>query len=107
MIIVKYKVICIKTKCYIIVLKIAETKNKYQSAKIYTIRCYIEPYFIYIGTCCQPLHKVWYQHKHNVDSFSPKNQESDLNEEIKELGFDKFYIELYKTCKCENKEELN
>jgi Ca2+-dependent lipid-binding protein len=80
--------------------------NKYNHGKIYTIRCSEDNDLIYIGSSIQPLHKRWHQHKERIYNQNDKEYNKLLYIKIRELGIDKFYIELYENFKCENKEEL-
>ena len=80
--------------------------NKYNNSKIYTIRCTDNNNLIYVGATTQPLYKRWYQHKKVCFYNNVKNINILLYIKIRELGLNKFYIELYENFKCNNKEEL-
>jgi len=77
--------------------------NKYQNGKIYTIRCYDDKNLIYVGSTTQPLYKRFFQHKRD----SVVHSERPLYTKINEVGFDRFYIELFELYSCNSKEELN
>jgi hypothetical protein len=79
--------------------------NKYNNGKIYTLRCYDDVNLIYVGSTTQPLHKRWHAHKNSFNK--DKNQNRLLCIKMKEIGIDKFYIELHETFSCNSKEELN
>ncbi len=79
--------------------------NKYNNGKIYTLRCYDDVNLIYVGSTTQPLHKRWHAHKNSFNK--DKNQNRLLCIKMKEIGIDKFYIELYELYTCNSKEELN
>ena len=77
--------------------------NNYQYGKIYSLRYYPNPEYIYIGSTKQPLYKRLYGHKYDSltkDSLIYKTMRAtnDINN---------WYIELYETFPCNNKEELN
>ena len=77
--------------------------NKYHNGKIYTIRCKDDDNLIYVGSSCLPLHKRFYDHKQKMKKDKYKNVL--LYIKMKDIGIDKFYIELYEMYKCETKEE--
>ncbi len=76
--------------------------NKYNNGKIYTIRCREENNLIYVGSTVQPLYKRWYQHKTTYNNENSKEYNKLLYTKMRELGIDKFYIELYENFNCEN-----
>ena len=77
--------------------------NKYNNGKIYTIRCHDDKNLIYVGSTTQPLYKRFFQHKRDAIIHSKRAMYSKINE----IGFDRFYIELYEPYSCNTKEELN
>ena len=80
--------------------------NKYNNGKIYTIRCTDNNNLIYVGSTTQPLYKRWYEHKQLYNK-EGKQYNKLLYIKMRELGFDKFYIELYENINCENIEQLH
>jgi hypothetical protein len=76
----------------------------YSKGKIYTIRCRDDPSLIYVGSTAQTLSQRWAEHKRSVRE--DKYNSSQLYNKMKELGCDKFYIELYEDFKCERREQL-
>ena len=80
--------------------------NKYNNGKIYTIRCTDNNNLIYVGSTTQPLYKRWYEHK-QIYNKEGKQYNKLLYIKMRELGFDKFYIELYENINCENIEQLH
>ena len=80
--------------------------NKYNNGKIYTIRCTDNNNLIYVGSTIQPLYKRWYEHKQLYNK-EGKQYNKLLYIKMRELGFDKFYIELYENINCENIEQLH
>ena len=77
--------------------------NKYNNGKIYTIRCHDDKDLIYVGSTTQPLYKRFYEHKRDSIVHTKRAIYSKMNE----IGFDRFYIELYELYSCNSKEELN
>ena len=77
--------------------------NKYNNGKIYTIRCHDDNTLIYVGSTTQPLYKRFFQHKRDSITYNKRTMYSKINE----IGFDRFYIELYELYPCNSKEELN
>ena len=80
--------------------------NKYENGKIYTIRCRTDSSLIYVGSTIQSLCKRFYEHKKCCKNENNKNHNMLLYQVIREKGLENFYIELYKECPCENKEQL-
>ena len=80
--------------------------NKYSNGKIYTIRCHDDQNLIYVGSTIQPLYKRWHQHKLRSQCETDKEYHKYIYTKIRELGIDKFYIELYENFECKSKEEL-
>jgi hypothetical protein len=81
--------------------------NKYNNGKIYAIRCMDDNKLIYIGSTIQPLHKRWCDHKLKCRSDNYKEYNKLLYIKMREVGMDRFYIELYVDFPCERREELN
>lgn len=80
----------------------------YSKGVIYTIRYRNDDSLIYVGSTIQPLYKRWHQHKNTC--FDDKNKKYDCNiyQKIRETNdIDNWYIELYESFPCANKEELN
>ena len=77
--------------------------NKYQNAKIYTIRSHQTDKY-YIGSTCSPLHKRLYEHKLDFKRFKAGKYHHVSSFEI--IKYDDCYIELYEAFKCENRNEL-
>ena len=77
--------------------------NKYQKGKIYAVRN-TDDDDIYIGSTTQFLSKRLYDHK--VNSTDTTNN-SLLYVKMREVGPNKFYIELIENYPCINREELN
>ena len=80
--------------------------NKYNNGKIYTIRCTDNNNLIYVGSTTQPLYKRWYEHK-QIYNKEGKQYNKLLYIKMRELGVDKFYIELYENINCQNIEQLH
>jgi hypothetical protein len=81
--------------------------NKYNNDKIYTIRCTDDNNLIYVGSTIQPLHKRWNDHKKRYNKESSEEYFKLLYVQMREIGIDNFYIELYEDFPCERKEQLN
>jgi hypothetical protein len=79
----------------------------YNKGKIYTIRCREDPSLIYVGSTTQPLSQRWTDHKSKCNNEKSKEYNRLLYKNMRELGQDKFYIELHEYYPCENKEQLN
>ena len=56
---------------------------------------------IYVGSTCQLLSKRFYEHKKKIDV-----QHFDFYKRMRDIGKDKFYIELIELYPCSHKEEL-
>ena len=80
--------------------------NKYNNGKIYTVRFQDDVNLVYVGSTIQPLYKRWHQHKIKSSCDSAKEFNKILYVKIREFGYEKFYIELYENCPCNNIEEL-
>ena len=76
----------------------------YANAKIYTIRCITDENLIYVGSTTQTLSQRWTDHKQHSTHANKQNRA--LYKKINEIGFDKFYIELYLEYPCTNKSQL-
>jgi len=72
----------------------------YQNGKIYTIRSRTDNSLIYVGSTTQTLAQRLGQHKSKSYKDS-RNLYKIINNE-----WEKWYIELYEECPCENKEQL-
>ena len=79
------------------------TDNRYSNSKIYKIVNENTGMF-YIGSTCLPLHKRFYQHKHN--SKKDKHKNIKLYKYFTEPTFDDFKIVLVEEFNLENKEQL-
>jgi hypothetical protein len=69
------------------------TDNKYQNGKIYTIRNKNVDTLIYVGSTVQPLHKRFYEHKHNAYNEKSKDYNKLLFQKIRETNIEDWYIE--------------
>ena len=78
--------------------------NRYENAKIYTIRCHSKPDLIYVGSTCMPLSKRLHGHKRRYDFWLNHGQRYISSIEI--LKNDNYYIELYEDYPCNSKNEL-
>jgi len=76
---------------------------EYKNGRIYKILNYIDD-DIYVGSTCQPLSKRIA--KHRTDRNNNTKAHRALYTKMRELGVDKFYIELIEECPCDNKEQL-
>ncbi len=79
----------------------------YNKGKIYTIRCRDDTSLIYVGSTTQRLSQRWTDHKSNCNNQNNKEYNKTLYVKIREVGQDRFYIELYQDHPCEKKEQLN
>ena len=75
----------------------------YKNGKIYKILNTVNDE-CYIGSTCQKLSQRLAKHRSVMNSRNKKNRR--LYEAMREIGADKFYIELVKECPCENVEQL-
>ena len=75
---------------------------KYQDGKIYKI-LNSENDDVYIGSTCQKLSKRMTNHRTRAQS----NVNNLLYQKMREIGINKFYIELIENYPCENLEQLN
>lgn len=75
----------------------------YSKGQIYTIRNRNDETKIYVGSSIQPIYKRLYQHKH--DSKLEKYRNMKLYIEVNN-DWSNWYIELYETYPCNNKNEL-
>ena len=83
--------------------EIQQKPNKYNNARIYSIRNYIDD-DIYIGSTTQSLVKRFSEHKRELNKTKMKKYK--LYYKFLELGIDNFYIELVQEVNCENREQL-
>ena len=72
----------------------------YKNGKIYQILNIIND-DVYVGSTTQPLCKRLFKHKSDT-----KVRDGNIHKLIRELGEDKFYIELIESYPCNNREEL-
>ena len=72
----------------------------YMNGKIYQILNSVNNE-IYVGSTCQLLSKRFYEHKKNSDRLN-----CDFYKLMRDIGKDKFYIELIELYPCNHKEEL-
>ena len=72
----------------------------YKNGKIYQILNNVND-DVYVGSTTQPLCKRLYKHKADT-----KVRDCNIHKLIRELGEDKFYIELIESYPCNNREEL-
>ncbi len=70
-------------------------------------RCKDDNHFKYVGSTIQPLYKRWNDYKTKCNNETSKHYNRYLYVKMRELGINKFYIELYEDCSCKNKEKLN
>lgn len=73
----------------------------YSQGKIYTIRCKVNTFLIYVGSTTQSLSQRWGGHKKD----SLRKPQIILYTNIKN-DWDNWYIELYEKFPCGSKEEL-
>ena len=73
----------------------------YSKGKIYILRNTVNG-VVYVGSTCQTLSQRFNNHK--ADS---KRNHNKLHEGMKEVGIDKFYIELLEDFPCERREQLD
>lgn len=73
----------------------------YSKSKIYTIRSKNHTNLIYVGSTTQPLSKRWGEHK-------GRSKKHPLRQLYKTINgkWDDWYIELYQSYPCNNREEL-
>ena len=71
----------------------------YSKGKIYTIRCRNDPTLIYVGSTIQPLSHRLGSHKYKASKY-PDRWYSIIKD------WNDWYIELYESYPCNNKEEL-
>ena len=75
---------------------------KYQDGKIYRI-LNTESDDVYVGSTCQKLSKRMTNHRTDAN----RGINSALYQQMREIGIDRFYIELIETFPCESLEQLN
>ena len=73
----------------------------YSKSKIYTIRNQNDTSLIYVGSTTQPLSKRWGEHKNDSKLCPLRKLYRIINGE-----WDDWYIELYQSYPCNNREEL-
>jgi len=78
-------------------------KKDFQNGKIYQILNTVDTE-IYVGSTCQPLSKRMATHRGSANSSEKKDKL--LYTHVKNIGIDKFYIELIEEYPCENIEQL-
>ena len=76
--------------------------NKYNTGKVYTIRCKTDDTLMYVGSTTQPLCRRLAGHKTDNKKYPNSLLYSTINN-----NWDNFFIELYEEYPCENKEQLN
>ena len=86
---------------YINRIKTNKPEMVYKNCKIYQILNNSNSE-VYVGSTTQPLCKIMYEHK-----MCSKYQNCMFYKMMKEIGHDKFYIELIELYPCNSKEELN
>ena len=80
----------------------------YSKGKVYSIRCRTDTTLIYIGSTINPLYKRWGDHKSRGNNIYGKHYNLYLYTTIRNNGgFSNFYIELYESYSCGNKEQLH
>ena len=78
-------------------------KNKdYSTGKIYAIRNSVND-IIYIGSTTQALSRRMACHRGKANA----QTERKLYQNMRDIGIDKFYIELLELCPCKSQEQLN
>ena len=78
------------------------TSKDYKNGKIYCIRNTIDDN-IYVGSTCQPLSKRMAKHRGCMNEI---RRNTKLYIKMRDIGVDKFYIELIEECPCDNLEQL-
>ena len=78
--------------------------DKYQNAKIYSIRSH-QTDKVYIGSTCSPLAKRLYEHRKKYERY--KSEKYDYVTSFEILKFDDHYIELVEEYPCQNKFQLH
>ena len=80
-------------------------QNRFNNARIYTIRCKTDDTLIYVGSTIQVLSKRWHDHKLKCNN--EKHKDRLIYKTIRATGgIDNFFIELYENHGCNSKEEL-
>jgi group I intron endonuclease len=82
----------------------ARKPKDYANSKVYVIRNTVNDK-VYVGSTTQPLSKRMAQHRSNMNA--TKNYNIKIYQKMREVGVDKFYIELLELCPCNTQEELN
>ena len=75
----------------------------YKNGKIYCVRNTVDD-DIYVGASCQPLSKRMAEHRLKARQQSCSH--FLIYKKMKEIGVDKFYIELVENCPCNTVDEL-
>ena len=78
----------------------------YSQGKIYTIRCRDDPTLFYVGSTTQRLSQRWTDHKSKCSNETLKDYNRLIYVKMREVGQDKFYIELYEDFPCERRDQL-
>jgi group I intron endonuclease len=82
----------------------ARKPKDYANGKVYVIRN-TENDKVYVGSTTQPLSKRMASHR--SDMYNPKTQHYKIYQSMREIGVEKFYIELLELYPCNTQEELN
>ena len=73
---------------------------EYNNGQIYQLLNHIND-DTYVGSSTQPLYKRLFQHQHES-----RRRDCRIHKIMREIGDDKFYIELIETFPCNTREEL-
>jgi group I intron endonuclease len=79
----------------------ARKAKDYSNGKVYVIRNTVNDK-VYVGSTTQPLCKRMVEHR--IDS---KTKTGKIYQKMREIGIEKFYIELLELCPCQTQEQLN
>ena len=79
------------------------SKKDFKNGRIYCIRNHICD-DIYIGSTTQPLSKRMQKHRESI--YSKRDGNMLLYQKMREIGKQRFFIELYEECPCKNIEQL-
>ena len=84
-------------------------KNRYEKAKIYTIRSYNSKSYYIGSTCCEVLAKRLYEHKSafNLYTKDQVNNKRKYRTSFQILEHGNYYIELLENYPCSSKDELH
>ncbi len=80
------------------------SENKYIHGKIYTIRCYDKPEYLYIGSTIRYLKTRMSNHKSDLKQAYCKSKLYKCMRSSDNLDW--WYIELYENFPCENAKQL-